>query len=94
MPATKEELEKQIEEALESLETQASTAISNAVDDHSKYEESRLTGKRKVGRVTQRFVKSFSDFVKVYSPVVDLLKGAAGPYGVVGYETLSILFTV
>ena len=36
----------------------------------------------------------FADFVKAYSGIVELLKGAGGVYGSVAYEILSILLIV
>jgi hypothetical protein len=62
---------------------------------HEKYQDNRAKpGRKKVGTKAQKFVKSFADFLGVYSGIVGLVKAGGGQYGELAYETLSILFIV
>lgn len=94
---TKTELEQQIkryERDQEYLKEQAFDAITYAANDNTRYQNDRMKGRNKVGRLAQEFLTSFAEFFKAYSGVVELLKGAGQVYGTVAYETLSILFIV
>lgn len=98
--STKSALEQQITEyeqdydSLSELSQQAAGDITEAADFQLVYQKDRLTGGKKIGRSAQNFVKSFADFLSVYSGIVELLKGAGQTYGTVAYETLSIFFIV
>jgi hypothetical protein len=94
--STKEQLDKQIEDAKNGLSAPL-VALQN-LDDASKsrdaYKEDRMHGRKRVGRWVQEFANVFSQFVSVYSGIVDIVKSAGGPYGEVAYQTLSILLIV
>ena len=98
--ATKATLEQQVaryggaKSAGDDLELQASEAIGEATKVVELYEERRLVGRKRIGRKTQNFIKSFADFLAVYSGLVEQLAGAGSIYGGVAYETLSIFFVV
>ena len=94
---TKEDLERQIadyERGYEFLKDLASSTINDATKVHTESQNDRRKGGKKIGRLAQNFVQSFSDFLSVYSGIVELLKSAGQPYGAVAYETLSILLIV
>lgn len=94
---TKEELEQQILSCEQDFNTQrnlAFDAINNAADDHNKYQEDRATGVRKIARITQNFFTTFSEFLRAYSGIVELLERAGQGYGEVAYATLSIFLIV
>jgi hypothetical protein len=95
-PKTKQDLEKEIAKYQDynGLKTEAITALNAAVRVNSTYNREREGGGKKVGRVAQEFVNSFSEFLGVYSGIVNLVKGAGQIYGEVAYETLSVLFIV
>jgi hypothetical protein len=94
-PKTKEELEKEIAKYdYSNLKTEAGTALNAAARVNSTYNRERKDGGKKVGRVAQQFVHSFSEFLSVYSGIVNIMKGAGQIYGEVAYETLSVLFIV
>ena len=98
--STKTALEQQITEygqdydSFSELRQQAAGNITEAADFELIYQKDRRTGGKKIGRSAQSFVKSFADFLSVYSGIVELLKGAGQTYGTVAYETLSIFFIV
>ncbi|MCJ1252165.1 hypothetical protein MMC30_009404 [Trapelia coarctata] len=93
---TKGELEQQITdfERFNTIKDQAFSAINTATEDRVKYQEKRATGMRKIGQIAQNFLNHFSDFVRAYSGIVELLKGAGQVYGAVAYETLSVFLIV
>lgn len=94
-PKTKEDLEKEIAKYdYSNLKTEAGTALSAAARVNSTYNRERKEGGKRVGRVAQEFVHSFSEFLGVYSGIVNIMKGAGQIYGEVAYETLSVLFIV
>ncbi|KAE9370953.1 hypothetical protein N431DRAFT_379747 [Stipitochalara longipes BDJ] len=95
-PKTKEELEKEIAKYNDysNLKNEAGTALNAAARVNSTYNRERTEGGKKIGRVAQGFVHSFSEFLGVYSGIVNIMKGAGQVYGEVAYETLSILFIV
>jgi hypothetical protein len=96
-PKTKEELEKEIalyKGDYSTLKTDALATLNFATRVNSTYNKQRREGRKKVGRVAQEFVTSFSEFLRVYSGIVDIVKGAGQIYGEVAYEALSILFLV
>lgn len=94
--ATKDELKKQIEEIQsgESLRTIALENLDNASKSRDEYQFQREHGSKRVGRWAQEFANGFAEFVGAYSGIIDIIKGAGGPYGEVGYQTLSILLIV
>jgi hypothetical protein len=94
---TQEELERQIstyQQDYSSLKTEALGALNSAARANTIYKQDRQTGAKKVGRGAQRFINSFADFLKAYSGIVEILRGAGQIYGEVAYETLSILLIV
>jgi hypothetical protein len=94
---TKEDLEKQIstyQQDYSSLKIEALGALNGAARANTIYKQDRQTGAKKVGRGAQRFINSFADFLKAYSGIVEILRGAGQIYGEVAYETLSILLIV
>ena len=95
-PKTKEDLEKEIAayHDYSTLRDEAITALGAASRVNSTYNRERTSGGKKVGRVAQEFVKSFSEFLGVYSGIVSIMKGAGQVYGEVAYEALSVLFIV
>jgi len=97
LPTTKEMLEDQIaiyDPDCYFARNEAIGALSNATRVRKNYQVERQTGWKKVGHQAQTFVKTFADFMGVYSGIISLLKGAGQVYGEVAYETLSILFIV
>lgn len=95
--STKETLEQQIISCEQGYITQrdlASGALHTAVDAHAKYQENRATGGRKIGRIAQNFFTQFSDFIRAYSGIIELLRSAGQVYGDVAYGTLSIFLIV
>lgn len=95
-PRTKEDLEKEIAsyQDNDTLKDEAITALNAASRVNSTYNRERTSGGKKVGRVTQGFINSFSEFLGVYSGIVSIVKGAGQIYGEVAYEALSVLFIV
>jgi hypothetical protein len=95
-PKTKEDLEKEVAKYTDynALKSEAITALNAAARVNSTYNREREGGGKKVGRVAQEFVKSFSEFLGVYSGIVNIVKGAGQIYGEVAYEALSVLFIV
>ena len=94
-PKTKAELESEIAKYdYSNLKNEAGAALNAAVRVNSTYHRERNEGGKKVGRVAQEFVHSFSEFLGVYSGIVNIMKGAGQVYGEVAYETLSVLFIV
>jgi len=95
-PKTKEDLEKEVAKYQDysTLKNEAIVALNAAGRVNSTYNQERKEGSKKIRRVAQEFVNSFSEFLGVYSGIVGLLKGAGQVYGEVAYETLSILFIV
>ena len=92
----KEKLEQQILSCEKDIITQknlAFDAVNSAYNVHTKCQEDRATGVKKVGRITQNFAK-FSEFLRAYSGIVETLKGAGQGYGEVAYGTLSIFLIV
>lgn len=97
LTTTKEKLEQQVLSCEQDFSTQrnfAFDATSRAADVHNKYQEDRATGVKKVGRITQKFFTTFAEFLRAYSGIVELLKGAGQGYGEVAYGTLSIFLIV
>lgn len=97
MTTTKEKLEQQIlscEQDLNARRNLAFDTINSAADIHTKYQEDRATGVKKVGRISQTFFGKFSEFLRAYSGIVEILKGAGQGYGEVAYGTLSIFLIV
>lgn len=97
LPTTKEMLEDQIaiyDPDYYFARNEAIGALSNATRVRKNYQVERQTSWKKVGHQAQTFVKTFADFMGVYSGIISLLKGAGQVYGEVAYETLSILFIV
>jgi hypothetical protein len=94
-PKTKEDLEKEIAKYdYSNLKNEAGNILNAAVRVNSTYNRERQEGRKKVGRIAQEFIKSFSEFLGVYSGIVNIMKGAGQIYGEVAYETLSVLFIV
>jgi hypothetical protein len=97
LPTTKEMLDEQITNYgldYHSTRNAAMDALSDANGAQQSYQRERQTGVKKAGKLTQDFVKTFADFLGVYSGIISLMKGAGSMYGEVAYETLSILFIV
>lgn len=97
MTTTKEKLEQQILSCEQDIITKrnlAYDAINGATDAHIKYQEDRVTGAKKVGRISQTFFVKFSEFLRAYSGIVEILKWAGQGYGEVAYGTLSIFLIV
>ena len=100
IPDTKTALEQEIKKygqdsnSFDELKKQAVDGTTEATVSYGGYQKNRTTGGKKIGRSAQNFVKSFADFLNVYSGIVELLKGAGDIYGSVAYETLSIFFIV
>ena len=94
--ATKEELKKQIEDVQSGdfLQILALENLGSASKSHDIYRLGRKHGSKRVGRWAQEFANGFADFIGAYSGIVDIIKGAGGPYGEVAYQTLSILLIV
>ena len=94
--STKDELEKQIEEIQnpESIHTVARKNFDKAVRSRNEYQLEREHGPKKVGRWAQEFASGFARFVATYSGILEIVRRAGGPYGEVGYQTLSILLIV
>jgi hypothetical protein len=77
-PKTKEELEKEIalyKGDYSTLKTDALATLNFATRVNSTYNKQRREGRKKVGRVAQEFVTSFSGFLRVYSGIVDIVRG-------------------
>jgi hypothetical protein len=93
---TKDELNKQIEEIQngESLHAVALENLDEASKSRDAYQLDRKHGAKRVGRWGQEFANAFAEFVSAYSGILDIVKGAGGPYGEIGYQTLSILLIV
>lgn len=97
LPTTKEELDQHItnyELEFCSSKDQAMGALSDANGAQQSYRTVRQSGVKRVGRVTQEFVKTFADFLGVYSGIISLMRGAGSVYGEVAYEVLSVFFIV
>lgn len=97
LPTTKEMLDDELalyDTDSDATRGQAIRALSNATKARKNYQLERKTGWKKVGHQAQAFVKTFADFMGVYSGIISLMKGAGQVYGEVAYETLSILFIV
>ncbi|TVY38285.1 hypothetical protein LOCC1_G007041, partial [Lachnellula occidentalis] len=94
--STKEELETQTEAVRDRLcpPLLALQELNDADKAHDVYTEYRKKGPKRVGRWVQDFTSGFSRFVGAYSGMVDIVRGAGGPYGEVAYQTLSILLIV
>ena len=54
----------------------------------------RLSGLRKAAANFQEFTQTFSQFLRAYSGIVDIIQGADAQYGNVASATLSLLFVV
>ena len=94
-PKTKEDLEKEIAKYdYSNLKNEAGNILNAAARVNSTYNRERQEGRKKVGRIAQEFINSFSEFLGVYSGIVNIMKGAGQIYGEVAYETLSVLFIV
>ena len=93
---TKEDLEKEIAKYMDysTLKDEVGTALNAAARVNSTYNRERKEGGKRIGHVAQAFVNSFSEFLGVYSGIVNIMKGAGQIYGEVAYETLSVLFIV
>jgi hypothetical protein len=93
---TKDELKKQIEEIQigESLHAVALENLDSASKSRDAYQLEREHGSKRISRWAQEFANGFAEFVSAYSGILDIVKGAGGPYGEVGYQTLSILLIV
>ncbi|KAI1873284.1 uncharacterized protein JN550_003537 [Neoarthrinium moseri] len=96
--STKEELRQQYEHfAPQEVSTSSTTAINefkNVSDSISTYQNRRQIGMRAVGAGLQRGMNDLSVVIAKFSSIVDAVAGAGGPYGQVGYQTLSILLIV
>ena len=93
--STKEELETQIEAVRNrTFPILALQNLNDAYKAHDVYTEDRKKGPKKVGQWAQDFANGFSEFVGAYSGIVDIVRGAGGPYGEVAYQSLSILLIV
>lgn len=93
---TNDELKKQIEEIQngESIHAVALENLDNASKSRDAYKLEREHGSKRVGRWAQEFANGFAEFFSAYSGILDIMRGAGGPYGEVGYQTLSILLIV
>jgi uncharacterized protein YfiM (DUF2279 family) len=97
LPTTKEELDQRIANYdldFRSSRSEAMGALGDANGAQQSYRAVRQSGVKKAGRVTQEFVKTFADFLGVYSGIIALMKGAESVYGDVAYEVLSVFFIV
>ncbi|TVY81584.1 hypothetical protein LSUE1_G003620 [Lachnellula suecica] len=94
--STKEELGIQLEGVQKGIPPASVSlqALENATKSHDLYSQDRRKGMKQAGRRAQEFANGFSQFVSAYSGIVDIVKGAGGPYGEVAYQTLSILLIV
>jgi hypothetical protein len=97
---SKEELERQIQDALGGTpprppaSVDAARELEGAVKVQGAYEEERQAGGKMVGSVIQRYLNQFAQFVGAYGNLLEAVATAGGPYGEVGFQTLSILFIV
>lgn len=93
---TEYELKKQIEEIQngDSLRGGALESLDEASKARKGHQDGRKSGGKRVGRGAQEFVTGFAKFLGAYSSILDIVRGAGGPYGEVGYQTLSILLIV
>lgn len=96
--STKEELLKHIRDAGEghspSLGDLAAKHFEVASKSQDVYKQQRESGIRGAGAMFQRVLYAFAQFAASYSSILDAVSSAAGPYGQVGYQTLSILLLV
>ena len=58
------------------------------------YKQQRESGIREAGAMFQKGLYAFAQFAASCSSIVEAVSSAAGPYGQVGYQTLSILLIV
>jgi hypothetical protein len=92
------ELEKQIRDVESqrsmSIRGQAVEGFKAASESRESYQQQRKGGRRKVGAVIQHSLNSLSHVIASFSNIVETVASAGGPYGQVGYQTLSILLIV
>lgn len=96
LASTKEELLDQIEEARGGLPRRESAIriFRAASATHREYVLDRQQGVKKVSKWAQGHANAFGQLVEKYSKVIEAVATAGGPYGIVAYETFSILLTV
>ncbi|KAJ2986019.1 hypothetical protein NUW58_g5232 [Xylaria curta] len=58
------------------------------------YQKRRQEGTLRFAHRIQAFANGIAEFITAYSGIIELVRGAGGPYGEVGYQTLSILLIV
>ncbi|KUJ17982.1 uncharacterized protein LY89DRAFT_717619 [Mollisia scopiformis] len=94
--STKEDLDKQIKETQDGFfpHLVAQQNLDDATKSQDIYHADRTHGAKRVGRWAQEFANGFSQFVSAYSGIIDVVQNAAGPYGDVAYQTLSIFLIV
>ena len=92
---TKEELDQQLDELnISQLRGMADGKLNDANFIHGAYTDQRNHGVKKLGKATQNFFQSFSEFLEAYSGIVDIVQQAGQQYGDVAYEALSIFLIV
>ena len=93
---TEDELKQQIEDirSWDSIRGGALESLDEASKARETHQDQRKYGGKRIGRGAQEFVSGFAQFLGAYSSILDIVRGAGGPYGEVGYQTLSILLIV
>ncbi|KAK3690380.1 hypothetical protein B0T22DRAFT_515714 [Podospora appendiculata] len=103
LASTKEELERQILKIKGDRHNRPSRASTGAVATkdldaatkaHDAYTQERAAGGRMVASAVQRGLDAMAKFIGAYSSLLETVMSAGGPYGEVGYQTLSILLIV
>lgn len=93
---TEDELQQQIEDITcwDRIRGSAFKSLDEASKAQETYQDQRIQGRKRLGRGVQEFASGLSQFLGAYSSILDIVKGAGGPYGEIGYQTLSILLIV
>lgn len=68
--------------------------VDSATRAHDAYQHERAKGLKMVASGAQRHLNDFAQFVGAYEGILERVSSAGGPYGEVGYQTLSILLIV
>ncbi|KAK3319661.1 hypothetical protein B0T19DRAFT_432835 [Cercophora scortea] len=104
LASTKEELEGQISKIKGDHDGPSRSSTSAAVDAaqdlnaatkaRDAYTQERAKGARKAASAVQHGLDAMAKFISAYSSLLETVMSAGGPYGEVGYQTLSILLIV
>ena len=76
------------------LEQLTTVKLNGALSAKADWADRRKHGVGKFGATAQSFATSLSDFLGVFSGIVDAVKNAGGPYGSAGYQAISLLLIV